>query len=94
MAHHCTTRFANRRIFICVPTREIPRYQLKSDRDYFSRPVEVLLVRTDLRTDLLYVRDPQRNAVFPVATSVLKTFFQLPSKDRARIAAQSTAAAA
>ncbi len=79
-----TTHFANRKIFIVLNVNDAKGFAMQHDRDYFSKPVEVVLDRTCLIANQLYVTDPNRGHTYPVHVDKIKTIFHLTQKQLAK----------
>lgn len=76
------------RYFIVVRASDLRRFASSVHQEYFSKPVEVFPVYSQVSTRLMYVSDPnhptQPERPFPVdvESGVIKTFHQLTSRQR------------
>ncbi len=71
--------------FLVTPKNEISGWTFQSDRDYFSNPVEVEIIRVD-DCGLVIVTDHRRGHTYPVNRSNLKSKHQLTNKQAAALA--------
>ena len=78
-----TAQLANRRIFIVLNAKDKKGFANQVDRDYFSRPIEVVLDSSDVETRQLRVTDPVRGHTYPVAIEKLKSIYFLTKKQKA-----------
>ncbi len=74
----------SKRFFIVTTARQREGFAFKTDRDFFSVPVEVVPAYTDVATHMLYVQSPLQNDVtYPVAAGSLRLGRVLTQKQRA-----------
>jgi hypothetical protein len=67
-------------MFLVVPKSELAGFVQQSDREFFSVPVEVQLLHTNISTKLTTVYSPLQDATYPVSKNNLKHFYQLSNK--------------
>ena len=59
---------------------------LAADRQYFSGPVLVELLHSEVSTTLLYVRDPYRGDIYPTLPQNVVAEWRLTNKQRREVA--------
>lgn len=69
-------------IFLVVPKAELPNYSLAVDREYFSKPVRVV-VKSKPYTSVWVVTDPIRGHTYHAQTLYLKPGCRLTNKQMA-----------
>lgn len=57
---------------LVTPKTLLKSFILASDRAYWSKPVAVELLYSEISTRLLFVRDPQRGSTFPTNPKWIK----------------------
>lgn len=68
------------RVFIVMKAKETRGFAHQADRDYFSKPVEVVPSHCCALTRSLYVTDPLRGHTYPVAKDSLRGYYRLTNK--------------
>lgn len=68
-------------MFLITKKSDLKGFSLASDREFFSAPVEVELVSTDINTRLVTVRSPLQGGItYPVDPKNLTTKYHLSIK--------------
>ena len=71
-------------MFLVTAPSELKGFVRESDRQFFSVPVEVEMISTDINTKLITVRSPLQGGItYPVVSSSLKPAFRLTNRQRA-----------
>jgi len=65
--------------FIVTPKSQLRNFVNQIDRDYFSKPVEVEILKT-LETGLLWVKDHRRGHEYPCCKNVIVSKYRLSVK--------------
>ena len=68
------------RVFIVMKAKDTRGFARQADRDYFAKPVEVVLSHSCVLTRSLYVTDPARGHTYPVAGDCLRGYYRLTNK--------------
>jgi hypothetical protein len=68
--------------YIVTPTKTLNSFISGADRAYFSNPILVELLYTELSTKLIYVRDPHRGHTYPTLSSNLISHWRLTRRQR------------
>lgn len=71
--------------YLITPTKTLNHFLLTSDRDYFSRPILVELLYSELATKLLFVRDPRRGHTYPTNPKFVVAKERLTNQQRALV---------
>jgi hypothetical protein len=69
--------------YLITPTKTLKHFILKSDREYFSRPILVELLYSELSTKFLWVRDPHRGHTYPTLPQYVVAEGRLTNQQRA-----------
>jgi hypothetical protein len=70
---------------LVTPKSLLKMFVLASDRDYFARPIAVVL-SSEVASRQLMATDPQRGTTFPVNPKHVKATWQLSQRKRAALA--------
>ncbi len=57
---------------LVTPKSTLKNFILQSDREYFSRPVPVQLLYSEISTRLVFVHDPVRGNTYPTSPKFIK----------------------
>jgi hypothetical protein len=72
--------------YLITPTNLLNSFLLQSDREYFSRPILVELLYSEVSTKLLFVRDPNRGNTYPTNPKWVVAEWRLTNKQRKAVA--------
>ena len=76
----------NNTAYLVTPTNLLNLFILASDREYFSNPVQVELLYSEISTHFTIVRDPKRGHTYPTKSAYLKADYQLSRRQRKGVA--------
>lgn len=74
-------------LYLVTPKSCLSGFIFDSDREYFSKPVPVNQLYTEVSTRLVYVEDPARGCRFPTERRLLRGFYGLTDKQRKQVTA-------
>ncbi len=67
--------------YLVTPTNLLNLFILKSDREYFSRPIPVVL-HSEVSTHQLFATDPHRGHTYPINPRHIVAEYQLSKRQR------------